>query len=57
MQKNFSPRRISGDFKETAAFTPSFSLSPMANRMWLKTTTASAPITPAAKQIAHGKTT
>src|SRR5437773_1047778 len=43
---------ISGDFKEIGAVTPSFALSPNPNKMWLKTTTAMAPATPAAKQIA-----
>ena len=43
---------ISGDFKETGAPTPNRPLSPNLNRSWLKRTTASAPITPAAKQIA-----
>src|ERR671918_3170773 len=43
---------MSGDFKETGAFTPSVALSPNANSRWLKRTTASPPITPAAKQIA-----
>src|SRR5262245_2069092 len=43
---------ISGDFKETGALTPRAPLSPSPNRMWLKRTTATAPITPAAKQIA-----
>src|SRR6267142_6723189 len=42
---------MSGDFRETGAFTPSFSLSPNPNKIWLKTTTANAPMTPAAKQI------
>src|SRR5581483_657598 len=45
-------RYTSGDFIETGALTPSAWLSPMPNRIWLKSTTASAPITPAAKQIA-----
>src|ERR1035438_1439753 len=43
---------ISGDFKETGAFTPNVALSPNSNRTWMKRTTANAPTTPAAKQIA-----
>src|SRR5688572_20739361 len=43
---------ISGDFRETGSFIPSVALTPNANRRWLKKTTASPPITPAAKQIA-----
>src|SRR5437867_1730341 len=48
---------MSGDFKETGAFAPSFSPSPNPNRMWLKRTTASALTTPAAKQIASRRAT
>src|SRR5260370_9850534 len=43
---------MSGDFRETGSFTPSVALSPNPNRTWLKRTTASPPMTPAAKQIA-----
>src|SRR5262245_15130773 len=43
---------MSGDFRGTGSFTPSVALSPDANRRWLKRTTASPPIAPAAKQIA-----
>ena len=43
---------ISGDFKETGAFTPNVTLSPTPNRIWLKRTTATSPMTPAAKQAA-----
>src|SRR5262245_7860879 len=43
---------MSGDFNDTGSVTPSFALTPDANSTWLNRTTASAPITPAAKQIA-----
>jgi len=43
---------ISGDFKETGALTPRVALTPNQNSAWPKRTTATAPITPAAKQIA-----
>src|SRR5262245_63482343 len=43
---------MSGDLSETGSLTPSFWPSPNPNRTWLKRTTASAPITPAVKQIA-----
>src|SRR4026209_702548 len=43
---------MSGDFKEAWAVHPSAALSPDQYSTWLKRTTATAPITPAAKQIA-----
>src|SRR5262245_19021565 len=43
---------MSGDLSKIGSLTPSFCASPTANSPWLKSTTASAPTTPAAKQIA-----
>ncbi len=43
---------ISGGFRDIGAFTPNVALSPNSNRTRPKRTTASPPITPAAKQIA-----